>query len=141
MVPLLAFPEASTAPRHLTNQRWSFFFWLFFWPCHAACRILVPRPGIESVPPAVEAWSPNHWTARGFSKDGHGEPRSLEVLLFSPPHCPRHPHSYRCLVFFPGSGWAARGLSGIAQPSLLPSLCSSPPALACPLSNPSRPEQ
>ena len=26
--------------------------------------ILVPGPGIKPVPPAVEAWSPNHWTAR-----------------------------------------------------------------------------
>ena len=30
----------------------------------AACRILVPQPGIEPVPPAVEARSLNHWTAR-----------------------------------------------------------------------------
>ena len=35
-----------------------------FWPHCAACGILVPQPGIEPVPPAVEAWSPNHWTAR-----------------------------------------------------------------------------
>lgn len=28
------------------------------------CRILVPLPGIELEPPAVEAWSPNHWTPR-----------------------------------------------------------------------------
>ena len=33
---------------------------------HAGCRILVPWPEIEPVPPAVEAWSPNHWTAREF---------------------------------------------------------------------------
>ena len=26
--------------------------------------ILVPGPGIEPVPPALEAWSLNHWTAR-----------------------------------------------------------------------------
>ena len=26
--------------------------------------ILVPQPGIEPVPPAVEAWSLNHWTTR-----------------------------------------------------------------------------
>ena len=31
----------------------------FFWLCRAACGILVPRPGIEPRPPAVEAWSPN----------------------------------------------------------------------------------
>ena len=29
-----------------------------------ACGILVPRTGIEPAPPAVEARSLNHWTAR-----------------------------------------------------------------------------
>ena len=29
-----------------------------------ACRILVLWPGWEPVPPAVEAWSSNHWAAR-----------------------------------------------------------------------------
>nr|XP_030689033.1 solute carrier family 22 member 18 isoform X19 [Globicephala melas] len=33
-------------------------------PCCAACGILVPQPGIEPVPPAVEARSLNHRTAR-----------------------------------------------------------------------------
>ena len=37
---------------------------LFFWLCHAACRILVPRPGIETVTPAMEAWSCSHQTAK-----------------------------------------------------------------------------
>ena len=32
---------------------------------HATCRILVSQPGIEPVPPAVEAWRFNHWTDRG----------------------------------------------------------------------------
>ena len=40
------------------------FVLFFFWPQHVACRILVPQPGIEPMPPAMEAWSPNHWTAR-----------------------------------------------------------------------------
>ena len=31
-------------------------------PHRAACRILVPQPGIESMSSAVEAQSPNHWT-------------------------------------------------------------------------------
>ena len=31
----------------------NFIFW-------HACGILVPQPGIEPVPPAVEAWNPNH---------------------------------------------------------------------------------
>ena len=38
----------------------------FLWPRCVACGILFRRPGIEPVPPAVEAWSPNHWTAREF---------------------------------------------------------------------------
>ena len=39
---------------------------LFWGVGHAqvVCGILVPRPGIEPVPPVVEAWSLNHWTAR-----------------------------------------------------------------------------
>ena len=41
----------------------------FFWPHCTAGGILVPRPGIEPVPPAVEAWSPNHWTARELPGD------------------------------------------------------------------------
>ena len=36
----------------------------FFLPRHAACRILVPQPGIEPRPLAVKVPSPNHWTAR-----------------------------------------------------------------------------
>ena len=36
----------------------------FFWPCPVSCRISVPWPGIEPMPPAVEAQSLNHWTAR-----------------------------------------------------------------------------
>ena len=37
---------------------------IYFWPCCTACRILFPWPGIEPVLPAVEMWSPNHWTVR-----------------------------------------------------------------------------
>ena len=31
---------------------------------HIHSIVLVPGPGMEPVPPAVEVWSPNHWTAR-----------------------------------------------------------------------------
>ena len=40
------------------------FFFLFFWPRHAACGILVPQPGIEPMPPIMEVQSLNHWIAR-----------------------------------------------------------------------------
>lgn len=39
----------------------NFFFFLLR---HAACRMLVPRPGIETMPSGVIAWSPNLCTAR-----------------------------------------------------------------------------
>ena len=39
-------------------------FFFFFATHHAG--ILVPQPGIKPMPPAVEVWSPNHWTAREF---------------------------------------------------------------------------
>ena len=48
-------------------EEWFFvlFFWGGgFWPRCAACGILVPQPGIEPTPPALEVWSLNHWTAR-----------------------------------------------------------------------------
>ena len=43
---------------------WNLFFFLIFWPSWAACRILVPQPGRESMPTAVEAQRLNHWTSR-----------------------------------------------------------------------------
>ena len=42
----------------------SFFYFYFFWTHSMARGILVPLPGIEPAPPAVEAQSLNHWTAR-----------------------------------------------------------------------------
>jgi hypothetical protein len=32
--------------------------------CLGALRILVPRPGMEPMPPALGVWSLNHWTTR-----------------------------------------------------------------------------
>ena len=42
------------------------YLFIYFWLCHAACGILVPRAGIEPRPLAVKALSPNHWTSREF---------------------------------------------------------------------------
>ena len=38
----------------------------FFRLCQEAYRILVPQQGVEPMPPAVEVWSLNHWTAKEF---------------------------------------------------------------------------
>ena len=57
-----------------------FFFCTFrFWPCRDACGILVPRPGMEPAPPAVEARGLNHWTTREVP------PSSLSAVLRTPP--------------------------------------------------------
>ena len=40
------------------------YLFIYFWLYPTACRILVPWPGIEPAPPALEARSLNHWTTR-----------------------------------------------------------------------------
>ena len=35
------------------------------------CGILIPRPGIKPVPPAVKVQSPNPWTAREVPETAH----------------------------------------------------------------------
>ena len=39
-------------------------FIYFFWLSYVARGISVPQPGIQSAPPALQAWHPNPWTAR-----------------------------------------------------------------------------
>ena len=45
-----------------------YLFWLN-WPGEAACRVLVPWPGIEPIPFAVKAQSLNHYIAREAPKN------------------------------------------------------------------------
>ena len=40
------------------------FLSLISWPLCSTCGISLPRPGIEPLPPAVEAQSLNHWTTK-----------------------------------------------------------------------------
>ena len=40
------------------------FCFISFWLRHRVCGILVPQPGTEPAPLALEVWSFNHWTAR-----------------------------------------------------------------------------
>ena len=60
-IPKTSFMSLSISSNLAFNSQY-FFFFLIFWPHRAACGILVPRPGIKSAPPALEVWSPNHWT-------------------------------------------------------------------------------
>ena len=48
----------------LTEANWLITFLTFFFFFLLAYRILVLQPGMEPMPPAVETWSPNLWTAR-----------------------------------------------------------------------------
>ena len=54
---------------HIETFFFLFFFFLLsfvfiFQSHHGACGILVLRPGVEPVPPALEMQSIKHWTTR-----------------------------------------------------------------------------
>ena len=49
-----------------------FFLFFVFSPCRRACGILAYQPGLETVPPSVEAQGLNHWTAREVPIPGIG---------------------------------------------------------------------
>ena len=53
----------------------------YFWPGCMVCRIIVPKPGIEPMSLALEAWSLNHWTAREVPITGILETRSVNFTL------------------------------------------------------------
>ena len=57
---------------------------IYFLTHHAVYRILVPRPGMEPMPPAVEAQILNHWAARevlGLSLLKHHENCKLSAYV------------------------------------------------------------
>ena len=58
----------------------------FVFPCFGACEILVPLPGIELMPQALKAQSPNHWTTREFLTAGFFNPLQhvhiVKAILF-----------------------------------------------------------
>ena len=67
----------------------------FFLPHREACGFLLPCPGIKPMSPAVEAWSPNHWTAREV-------PTPLGLLSASPaPPCPSNPSAFSLQQHWP----------------------------------------
>ena len=45
-----------------------FFFKFYFWLHHSACGSSFSSHKLNSPPSALEAWSPNHWLSREFSK-------------------------------------------------------------------------
>ena len=64
--------EISEIPFYL-----KFFFFFFFLPAPSTGGILVPRPGIEPTPSAVEMQTRNHWTTRVSTRDSFFNGRFL----------------------------------------------------------------
>ena len=62
---------------------------------------LVPRPGIETMPPAVETQSPNHWTAREIPSPLHWSGWQPTPVLV-----PGKSHGQRSLVGY--SSWGRK---------------------------------
>ena len=62
VLPLLVEIAANTVIKRGIGRTAHFFF--LFWLHHTAYGTLVPLPGIEPAPLALEAQSLNHWTAR-----------------------------------------------------------------------------
>ena len=57
--------DVSTSHHPFFSVSFLSLFSLFFWEkglCYEAYMILILLPGIKAVPPAMEVWSPNHWT-------------------------------------------------------------------------------
>ena len=44
------------------------YYFLIFWPCCMSFRILVLWPGFKPLPPALAAWSLNHWITQEVSE-------------------------------------------------------------------------
>ena len=65
----------------VTYSFFSIICFVLFRPCHMACRILVPWPGIEPTPSAVKVWGPNHCTTRELPVFLH---YSLPLVQFLP---------------------------------------------------------
>ena len=56
-----------------------FFFFPFPLLCCVACRILALQQGMKPMPPALEAWSLNHWATREVPRI----PEFLTILFWS----------------------------------------------------------
>ena len=76
--------EVKCCSHHIRPRAHAFFLSFFFWPRSTAGGILVPQPGIEPMPLAVEARSPNNWSTREFPKGTcfqHDLPQLMLTLI------------------------------------------------------------
>ena len=104
-------PPGMVGPSHLRGrspllrgQAWFFFLFSFClpWKCiwfwvgvvvflfvfvHTACRILVPWPGMEPIPPAVGVWSLNCWTLLEVPGTSQGPFEQSQFSFFERSDC------------------------------------------------------
>ena len=73
-------PSHSRQDKDAVSEAASVFRWLH----HMSRRILLPHLGIEPVPPAVEVWSPKHWTAGEIPARQHLEALWIQILPVIP---------------------------------------------------------
>ena len=62
------------------------YLFLFFWPHHGACWILVPWPGMVHTLPTLGAQSLNHWTTRKVPVNKILRKKLLVSLIALSPH-------------------------------------------------------
>ena len=53
---------------------------MYLFMAYRALGILISCPGIEPIPPAVEGWSLNHWTAREVLVTGKFKKKLISIL-------------------------------------------------------------
>ena len=68
---------------HSKVSNGTFFMACFGFVLALSCWNLIPRPGVESVPPAVEARSLNQWTARDVPLTEHSSFFLFYFIFFS----------------------------------------------------------
>ena len=72
-------PSAKVVPKQVVHLLGFFSVW----PCHMACGILVPQPGIEPRSSAIRVQSPNHTTHLENVQDGSTGSSSPPPLVIS----------------------------------------------------------
>ena len=99
--------SATRSGVHLSGRlcyffKFIFIYYLFWGACPKTCGIFIPQPEIKSTPPAAEAQTLNHWTAREVRTDYFSKSQN---------NCTRWPF-FKCL-------FTHVCISGCARSSLL----------------------
>ena len=92
---LLFLPSIPPSIRVFSDESTLLMRWPKYWSfSHAACGILVTRPGIKPTPLTMEAWSLNHWATSSvqFSSVAQSCPTLCDPMNCSTPGLPVYHH-------------------------------------------------